>query len=74
MQEKCGSGALLAGQCLSGDDRGADGCDGRARGIRESAEGAAKNFEAYTPAQIEKELKEIFSEVSKGLIDKLRTL
>jgi len=45
---------------LSGDGRYLD-CSGRVRGVRESAEGAAKNFEAYTPAQIAKALK------SKGL-------
>ena len=48
---------------------------GNGRVVVVSAKGATKNFEAYTPAQIEKELKEIgFSEVSKELIDKLRTL
>ena len=43
------------------------------RGVCESAEGTAKNFEAYTPAQIEKTLKQLgFSGVTKSLVDRLR--
>lgn len=48
-------------------------CGYGVRGVCKSAEGTAKNFEAYTPIQLEKALNKLgFSGVAKGLVEKLR--
>jgi len=59
---------------LYGDGRLLDS-DYGVRGVQDSAEGTvAKKGEVYTPAQMEKALKELgFPGVSKGLVEKLRT-
>jgi hypothetical protein len=58
---------------LVGYGRFLDGGDYGVRGVQDSAEGTAKNFEAYTPAQIAKVLKSKgLSGIEKTVIESLR--